>query len=234
MQEKVSLEKVKEFVKVEKKKIAIGTILLILLGSTTLIGGGAYVVNKVLEKSGESALVKIDSTKSIHVNLDWESGDSFSTNKKIDLDLGCLVELNDGRKDVVQPLGKSFGSRNSFPYVFLDKDDRSGEARDGENMIFSHGEKIKRTVVFAGIYSGTDSFKNIKNGKLTIKQEGTLDIVVLLNNLEGRGRVFCAVAKIEKEREGLRITKEEKYFNDQEEVDKYYGFGFKWRIASKE
>ena len=61
-----------------------------------------------------------------------------------------------------------------------------------------------------------------------------MDIVVLLNNLEGRGRVFCAVAKIEKEREGLRITKEEKYFNDQEEVDKYYGFGFKWRIASKE
>ena len=37
------------------------------------------------------------------VNLNWAS-------RGTDLDLGCLVELEDGRKGSVQALGNSFGS----------------------------------------------------------------------------------------------------------------------------
>lgn len=234
MSNKISLEKTKEFIMIEKKKIAIGTVILMLLAATTLIGGGAYVVNKVLEKSGDSALVKIDSKKPVLINLNWESGEGVLSKKKIDLDLGCLVELTDGYKDVVQPLGKSFGSENKPPYVFLDKDDRSGESPDGENMSFFRGDKIERAVIFTTIYSGADSFQDIKNGRLTIKQEGNIDIVVILNDLDSKGKNLCSVAKITKEKDGLRITKEERYFKSQSNCDEFYGFGFEWSPGKKD
>ena len=41
-------------------------------------------------------------------------------NKGIDLDLGCLYELNDGTKGAVQALGNSFGSLKEAPYIMLD------------------------------------------------------------------------------------------------------------------
>ena len=79
------------------------------------------------------------------VNLNWsaqspepapQSGGGFlsrvkkaaavaSAPKGVDLDLGCLYELADGRKGVVQALGGAFGSLNSAPWIFLDGDDRS-------------------------------------------------------------------------------------------------------------
>src|SRR5215472_16716507 len=54
----------------------------------------------------------------LRVNLNWvsrpASGGLFKrqAGAAIDLDLGCLYELNDGRKGVVQALGNAFRSRN--------------------------------------------------------------------------------------------------------------------------
>ena len=57
----------------------------------------------------------------------------------IDLDLGCLWELTTGHKGVVQALGNAFGDLDGPPFVKLDKDDRSGAATDGENLLVSGG-----------------------------------------------------------------------------------------------
>ncbi|GAA3235914.1 hypothetical protein GCM10020256_54150 [Streptomyces thermocoprophilus] len=74
----------------------------------------------------------------------------------VDLDLGCLYELADGTKGVVQPLGGLLGDVNSPPYVKLSGDDRFGSA-SGETMYINldHRDKIKRLLVFVYIYDQT-------------------------------------------------------------------------------
>ena len=64
---------------------------------------------------------KVDLTKKtsgglgeILVNLNWNTGkkgflSGLLGNSGIDLDLGCLFEMKDGRKGAVQALGNAFG-----------------------------------------------------------------------------------------------------------------------------
>lgn len=82
------------------------------------------------------------------VNLNW------SVN--VDLDLGCLYELTDGSKGVIQALGDTFGSLHASPFIALDGDDRTGTASSGEkthiNLAASH--VFQRVLLFAMIYSG--------------------------------------------------------------------------------
>ena len=74
----------------------------------------------------------------ILINLNWNSQPVkqgfFGGSSGIDLDLGCLYELKDGRKGVVQALGNAFGSLNQPPYISLDGDDRTGAVKTGENL----------------------------------------------------------------------------------------------------
>src|SRR5712692_2738278 len=63
----------------------------------------------------------------LRVNLNWvarpASGGLFKrqAGAAIDLDLGCLYELTNGRKGVVQALGNAFRSRNDgSPIISLD------------------------------------------------------------------------------------------------------------------
>lgn len=74
----------------------------------------------------------------------------------VDLDLGCLYELADGTKGVVQPLGGLLGDVNAPPYVKLSGDDRFGSA-SGETMYVNldHRDQIKRLLVFVYIYDQT-------------------------------------------------------------------------------
>ena len=77
----------------------------------------------------------------------------------VDLDLGCLYELQDGTKGVVQPLGGFLGDLNAPPYVKLSGDDRFGSA-SGETIYVNldHRDEIKRLLVFVYIYDQTPAF----------------------------------------------------------------------------
>lgn len=111
-----------------------------------------------LEKSGDSHQLNLtkfeDQQKSIiSVNLDWEELQSvkrglFGKKTLADLDLGCMYELKNGEKGVIQPLGMNFGSKNSSPYIYLDKDDRTGVTA-GENMYVFRPDLVKRVMFFA-------------------------------------------------------------------------------------
>lgn len=168
-------------------------------------------------------------------NLNWNKPEkgffSFTQAEAADLDLGCMFLLQDGSKGVIQPLGNSFGSRDSAPYIFLDKDDRTGQAADGENMCIYRPDQIKLVVVFAMIYEGTDNFTTV-GGKLTIKDTQGSEITIPLNNPDSR-RLFCAVAHITQTNSQITITKDELYFSNHQECDKHYGFGFRWVAGSK-
>lgn len=64
-----------------------------------------------LTKPGESQGV-------MRVNLNWSAGSGGVFGRQsVDLDLGCLYELADGSKGVIQALGNSFGSQHRPPYI---------------------------------------------------------------------------------------------------------------------
>ena len=105
----------------------------------------------------------------ILVNLNWNSRPQnqgllkslFGGQQGIDLDLGCLFELKDGRKGAVQALGNSFGSLNQPPFVSLDGDDRTGAAAAGENLRINGNQisNIRRVLVYTFIYEGVASWQ---------------------------------------------------------------------------
>lgn len=190
-----------------------------------------------LEKKGDSR--KIDLTKRsasspIHINLQWDEPQRkkgfFGKQSGVDLDLGCMYRLKNGSANVIQPLGGNFGSKSSPPYIFLDKDDRTGAVAEGENMYIFRPEDIELLVIFAMIYEGTAKFSAV-NGRITIKN-GPEETVVPLNNPDG-GYSFCAAARLEPDGNSIRITKDELYFAGHRECDGHYGFGFRWKAGKK-
>lgn len=155
----------------------------------------------------------------------------FLTKSTLDLDLGCMYRLKDGSQGVVQALGNLFGSLSSHPYISLDKDDRTGLSSDGENLRLTKLELLDVVVVFAFIYEGAANWDSA-NGVVTVKQQGSADIVIKLDNPQ-QGKIMCGLIKIENKNSQLLVTKLEQYFPGHRELDKAFGFGFSWTAGRK-
>jgi len=156
----------------------------------------------------------------------------------IDLDLGCMYELADGRKGLVQALGNTFGNYEGEPFIQLDADDRTGAAANGENL-FINGERfdrIKRAVIFSFIYEGAANWA-VTNGVVTVSAPGQAPVEVRLDG--GERQIMCAIALIENRNGNLVITKLAEYFQQQgmtsahELMDRHFGFGMRWKTGSK-
>jgi tellurite resistance protein TerA len=55
-----------------------------------------------------------------------------------------MYRLRNGDAGVIQPLGGNFGDRHASPWIFLDKDDRSGAAADGVRTAFDPRSRVFR------------------------------------------------------------------------------------------
>ena len=118
-----------------------------------------------LEKKGQAISLekKGSSFGEIVINLNWTRGKKsfFGGGTAIDLDLGCLLEMTDGQKGVVQALGRQFGAFHDPPFIQLDGDDRTGDVSQGETMRINGAEWqwIKRVAIFANIYDGVPNWQ---------------------------------------------------------------------------
>ena len=192
-----------------------------------------------LDKKGEKTAISLNKgggVQPIRVNLNWEEPQKKGflaalTGSKPDLDLGCMFRLKNGGGGVIQPLGNYFGSQNSEPFIYLDKDDRSGAAQDGENLTIFRPDQIELVMIFALIYQGAPDFTSV-NGRITLKDQNGNEILIRLGAPE-RGLGFCAVATIRNVGGSIEITKEELYFKGHMEADQRFGFGFNWKAGSK-
>ncbi|MES2319685.1 MAG: TerD family protein [Pseudomonadota bacterium] len=191
----------------------------------------------------------------IHVNLNWNrsgagpapaktgflaklTGGSSGGNNGIDLDLGCMYELADGRPGLVQALGNAWGDFDRPPYIKLAADDRTGQSKDGENLDIN-GERfgdIKRALIFAFIYEGAPNWGST-DGVVTINMPDQAPIEVKLD--QGGNQMMCAIAMIENRSGSLQVTKLEEYFSQQgkesahELMDRRFGFGLRWTTGRK-
>jgi tellurite resistance protein TerA len=207
-------------------------------------GGGAPVnLGKVtLEKKGQARsvnLTKGGGGEPLHFNLNWSAnveggrkrGFLSGKSNAPDLDIGCMFELVTGEKSVIQPLGGYYGDAHNKPWIWLDKDDRSGQDVDGENMWVYRPDQIKRMMLFALIYDGAPDFKSV-GATLTITDADRGVTVVHLDNPDAN-RTFCAICTVTNTGSSLEIRKEEQYFRGAHEADGYFQFGFQWKAGHK-
>lgn len=185
-----------------------------------------------LKKSRDTALGEV------LINLNWHQpqarGGLFRQQQAIDLDLGCLFELEDGSKGCVQALGNAFGSLVSPPYIALDGDDRTGEAEGGENLRINGSEvsKIKRVLVYTFIYEGAANWREA-DGVVTVKCPGSTDIVVKLDEYSTND-TMCAIAMLENYMgQTFSVEKLVRFFPSHVEMDQAYGWGLRWQPGRK-
>ena len=151
-----------------------------------------------LDKPGERKSINLEkgaSQSPIHINLNWDratkKGFFGGSGKEADLDLGCMFLSSDGKKGVIQALGKNFGSRSAQPFIFLDKDDRSGAASDGENLYICRPDLVEKVLVFAFIYEGAANFSTV-NARLILHEKDGSETLIRLD-APGPGATFCAI-----------------------------------------
>jgi tellurite resistance protein TerA len=207
-----------------------------------------------LEKRGDKVSLEKKQAQGfgkIRVNLNWnqrpvaaEKAGFFSKmgggkTDAIDLDLGCLYEMANGQKGVVQALGDCWGKYEQRPFIHLAGDDRSGAVSEGENL-FINGDsfdQIRRVLVYTFIYRGAPNWA-ATDGVVTIELPNQPSVEVRLD--QGGGQSMCAIAMIENVGGKLQVTKLIDYIPNQgkvsshEEMDKKYGFGLRWRTGSKD
>jgi uncharacterized protein involved in tellurium resistance len=146
----------------------------------------------------------------------------------VDLDLGCMYELMDGTKGVVQPLGNLIGDLNDPPYIRLSGDDRFG-APSGETVYVNmdHRDKIKRLLFFVYIYDQTPAFDRT-HAMVTLYPGNGPRIEIELDERAPEAR-SCAVFTVENVKEELIVRREVKFvYGFQSELDRLYGFGMQW------
>jgi tellurite resistance protein TerA len=191
-----------------------------------------------LEKKGQAiSLEKRGSSfGEIVVNLNWTRGKKsfFGGGTAIDLDLGCLVEMSDGQKGVVQALGRQFGDFHGPPFIQLDGDDRTGDVSKGETMRINGAEWqwIKRVAIFANIYDGVPNWQ-ATDGVVTVTMPDQPPIEVRMT--EGRNNQrLCGVVMLENEGGKLKATRIVEYYRDQSELDRAHNWGMRWVAGSKD
>jgi uncharacterized protein involved in tellurium resistance len=146
----------------------------------------------------------------------------------VDLDLGCMYELTDGSKGVVQPLGNLLGDLNGPPYIKLSGDDRFGAA-SGETVYVNldQRDEIKRLLFFVYIYDQTPAFDRT-HATVTLYPSNGPRIAVSLDEHTPQAR-SCAVFSLENVKGELVIRREVKFvYGFQAELDRLYGWGLQW------
>lgn len=181
----------------------------------------------------------------IRINLNWNqsapqaskgllSGLFGKGTKGLDLDVGCLFELADGRKGAVQALGDAFGSFEHPPYIELKGDDRTGAISDGEWLRINGGQwdAVKRVLIYAFIYEGAPNWSNT-GGVITLYVPGQPPIEVQLT--EGTNNMnMCAIALLENIGGAVKVSRQVRYFRGHQEVDQAFGWGMRWAAGSKD
>ncbi len=174
----------------------------------------------------------------ILINLNWNSrpkkkgffsGLFGGDNSAIDLDLGCLYELKNGKKGTVQALGNSFGSLSRPPYISLDGDDRTGANSAGENLRIDGNKiaEIKRVLVYTFIYEGVANWHEA-DAVVTVKYPGAEDIIVKMDEFNSSKRM-CALALFENVSDStFSVQKVIQFFSGHSAMDGAFGWGLKW------
>ena len=201
-----------------------------------------------LSKPGQEKTVSVPAGGfgTVTVGLSWdnivvEQSGFFSrlfkkaTKQGVDLDLGCLFEMQDGRRGAVQGFGNMFGDFDNPPYLKLSGDNRTGNAPGADETMSINGAKwaeIKRILIYTYIYDGVANWSQVKP-VLNVAIPGETPMEVRIQTYRDEMEM-CAVALIENVKGGIRMKNQSEYYHGHAEMDRAYGFGIRWEQGAKE
>ena len=193
-----------------------------------------------LEKSSPAVSLKKTGAAfgEIRLNLNWNQGGGrrglFGGPKAIDLDLGVLIELQNGERGVIQALGGSFGNYDAAPWVELSGDDRTGAGSLGETIRVNgrHFDQIARLAVFALIYDGVPNWL-ATDGVVRMEIPGQPEIEVRMDEGRNESRL-CGIALIENKGGELQIERHMQYYKDQKHFADSIGIHLRWAHGTKD
>lgn len=156
----------------------------------------------------------------------------------IDLDIGCLYELQNGERGAIQAFGEMFGHYKEPPYIYLSGDDRTGDDDDDDDgedeVIHINGQKwpeIRRLLIYLYIYGGADHWAEIEP-QIQVRVPKEKPMIVKLHTTKSE-LALCAVALMENVRGGIKITNITEYYPGHAEMDRAFGFGLEWADGEK-
>ncbi|MBI1300710.1 MAG: Tellurium resistance protein TerA [Alphaproteobacteria bacterium] len=196
---------------------------------------GGFVSISPTEHGFESIKIGVawDNTKLQNVGF-FEKWFKKAKKEGVDLDLGCLYELQDGTRGSLQAFGQKFGSYDKSPYIYLSEDERTGNKDGDDEFLLINGQKwseIKRILLYIYIYKGAARWSEIKP-QIVVDIPGEDDFYVTLNAHDDALDI-CAVAQLENVRNGIKLTNKTEYFPGHEEMDRAFGFGLQWGDGKK-
>ncbi|MFA5592842.1 MAG: Tellurium resistance protein TerA [Micavibrio sp.] len=153
----------------------------------------------------------------------------------VDLDLGCLYRLKNGRRGGMQAFGAIHGAYEEEPYIFLSGDERTG-AREGPDETIrvngAHWDAIEQILIYVYIYKGAVNWAEVRP-QIQLRVPGEEPMVVTLAAQRPDAEV-CAVAGIENIRGGVRMTSYLEYFPGHFSMDRAFGYGLAWEQGRKD
>lgn len=152
----------------------------------------------------------------------------------VDLDIGCLYELQDGTRGSIQAFGEKFGALEKPPFIELSGDERTGDSDGHDECLLIKGEQwpqIKRLLIYIYIYKGAPSW-SIITPQVVVDIPGENDLYVTLKAHDDH-LDLCAIAELENVRNGVKLTNRTEYFPGHQEMDRAFGFGLKWGDGKK-
>lgn len=152
----------------------------------------------------------------------------------IDLDLGIFYEMKDGSRGAIQAFGEMFGSYDTFPFMALSGDERTGRSAGDDEYIRVNGRKwseVKRILVYVYIYRGALDWAQVRP-QIHVRVPGQKPMIVTLSSHQ-KDLAICAIAGVENVRNGLRITNFTEYFPGHAEMDRAFGYGLEWETGAK-
>lgn len=220
-------------------------------------GAGGYLspfdakqAHSFLSRAGEVAIANIPAggLQDFDVSVEWDNV-AIAQEKNllkrlfkkkikragVDLDLGCLYELADGRRGGMQAFGKNHGAQDEAPYIWLTGDERTGDREGPDEVIHingAHWADIKRLLLYVYIYEGAQNWAAVKP-QLQVRVPGQPPMIVTLQ-AQKTHLPLCAVASLENIRGGIRMTSVLEYFPGHTEMDRAFGFGLEWVQGEKE
>ncbi|MBQ7528881.1 TerD family protein [bacterium] len=168
-----------------------------------------------LSQNGQTASLK--GVAPVNIALTYRRSPSVP---KAELRLGCMVELKDGQKFMLQTLGSHLGHKDSAPYITAQQN--SGQF---DELTIYKPEQIKRLLLFTFVYLAPNFAKDFGAVVILKDKNGNSVRVPLL--APSPSQKFCAVATIDFDNK-LNIKREECYFTNHQFADQHYKFNFNW------
>lgn len=216
-------------------------------GAAGYVQAGMDEESRIQDGRRYDEVIKIekDFSKPIKVGISWnnivvEEAKGFfnklikHTQKTgVDIDLGCLYELEGDRRGALQGFGELFGAFDKPPFIRHFGDERTGDKSGYDEELYintAQWDQIKRVLIYCYIYGGPESWDQIKprvgiyagdKQKTIIPEAYSKDLAV------------CALGYLENVGGDVRLTALAEYYRSHASMDRAFGFGLRWQDGEK-